>query len=127
MFSDLREYIKQAEELGEYRLIEGADWDLEIGTITELVAKPDTPLLMFDKIKDYKPGYRVATNPLGSYRQVSRLLGLPRNEKGVGLVRAWREKTRGGFKPVPPVDIKTGPVKENIHIGNDVDLFEFPM
>lgn len=126
MFDDLREYINQAEELGECRLIEGADWDLEIGTIAELMAKRNSPVLLFDKIKDYPAGYQVATNLVTSHRRVCLLLGLPEEETPMGLVKAWRDKTKGGFKPVPPVEVKVGPVKENIHIGNDVDLFEFP-
>ncbi len=126
MFNDLREYIKQVEELGELKVFEGADWDLEVGTITELMIKPDAPLLLFDKIKGYPEGYRVVTNLAASHRRVALFLGLPQEESPMGLVRAWREKTKGGFKPVPPVEVKTGPVKENVHTGNDVDLFEFP-
>ena len=126
MYNDLREYIKQVEELGELKVIEGADWDLEVGTITELMIKPDAPLLLFDKIKGYPEGYRVVTNLAASHRRVALLLGLPQEESPMGLVRAWREKTKGGFKPVPPIEVKTGPVRENVHTGNDVDLFEFP-
>ncbi len=52
MFSDLREFIKRVEELGECKAVEGADCDLEIGAITDLLSlNPDPPLLMFDKIK----------------------------------------------------------------------------
>lgn len=126
MFDDLRDYIKQAEELGECKLIEGADWDLEIGTITELMAKPNTPLLLFDKIKGYESGYRVVTNMAASDRRVCLLLGVPEGKKGMQLVKAWRDKTKREFKPVPPVEVETGPVKENIHVGNDVNLFMFP-
>ena len=126
MFKDLREYIKQAEEWRELKVIEGADWDLEIGTITEMMAKPGTPLLLFDKIKGYPAGYRVATNLAASHRRVSLLLGLPQQEKPMELVKAWREKSKGGFRPVPPVEVKTGPVEENVHTGEDIDLYEFP-
>ena len=62
MFNDLREYLEQAEALGELKTIEGADWELEIGTLTEIMAKPNTPALLFDKIKGYDAGYRVVTN-----------------------------------------------------------------
>ena len=60
MFNDLREFISKVEELGEYQLIEGADTEREIGALSLLISeKPDSPLLMFDKIKGYQPGYRV--------------------------------------------------------------------
>ncbi len=126
MYRDLREYIKGAEELGELKIIEGADWDLEVGTITELMTKRDTPLLLFDKIKGYPPGYRIVTNLAATKKRVSLLLGLPEKEKPIDLLKAWREKAKGGFKPVPPVQVKTGPVMENVHTGDDIDLFEFP-
>ncbi len=126
MFNDLREYIKQVEELGELKVIEGADWDLEIGAITEWQARPDTPLLLFDKIKGYKAGYRVVTNLAATMRRVAFLLGLPEAEKPMEFVKAWRDKIKTGFEPVPPVEVRTGPVKENIHTGDDVNLFEFP-
>ena len=67
MFNDLREFLKKAEELGQVNRIEGADWNLEIGNITELqLSVPNAPLLLFDKIKGYKPGYRIVTNFLNT-------------------------------------------------------------
>ena len=57
---DLREFMAKVEELGELKVIEDADWDLEIGAITYLAAEdPNPPVLLFDKIKGYKAGYRV--------------------------------------------------------------------
>ena len=129
MFNDLRQYIDAVKELGELKLIEGADWDLEIGAITEMQAKPNTPLLLFDKIKGYNAGYRVVTNLAASLKRVALILGLPR-EMGEGqaidLVRAIRGRTKQGIVPIPPRTLETGPVKENIHRNGDVDLFEFP-
>jgi UbiD family decarboxylase len=126
VFEDLRQYIEQAKEIGECKLFEGADWDLEIGTITEIMAKPGAPLLLFDKIKGYKAGYQIVTNLAASHRRVCMLLGLPEENTGVRLIQAYMEKIKGGFKPMPPLEVKTGPVKENVHIGQEVDLFEFP-
>ena len=74
MYNDLRELIAKADELGLVRKIDGADWDLEIGTITELAqSKPDMPLLLFDYIKGYPPGYRVVTNILNSFKLIDTL------------------------------------------------------
>lgn len=125
MFNDLRDFITKAQEIGECRVFEGADWDVEIGTITDLMAKAESPLLLFDNIKGYPSGYRVVTNLVTSSKRVSLLWGLPEGSP-IEMVKAWREKTRSGFKPVPPVMIKTGPVKENVLTGKDVDLFKFP-
>ena len=108
------------------KVIEGADWDLEIGAITEWQCQPNTPLLLFDRIKDYKAGYRVLSNLAVTMKRVALLWGLPETEKPMELVKAWRDKIKARFEPVPPVEVKTGSVKENIHIGDDVNLFEFP-
>ena len=47
MFDDLRQYLTQVEEMGECKIIEGADWNLEIGLISELqLSKPDPYLIL---------------------------------------------------------------------------------
>ena len=91
MFNDVREFLKRAEELGQVNLIEGADWDVEIGHITELqLSVPDNrPLLLFDKIKGYKAGYRVITNFANTELLIELAMGLPLDAKGLELVRIW--------------------------------------
>ena len=128
MFNDLREYIAKVEEMGECQVVEGAHWDLEIGILTEAFsANPSSPLLLFDKIPGYPPGYRVMANPFLTPRRTALALGLPLEARELDRVKAWREKTKGGFKPVKPVEVKTGPVMENVLQGDEVDLFKFPI
>ena len=114
--NDLREFISCVEDLGECKHIDGADWDLEIGYIRELaLSKPKPPLLLFDTVKGYKAGYRVLTNLFDSPRRVALALGLPLNiEDKMELVKAWRDKCKGGIKTIPPIEVQTGPIKENI-------------
>lgn len=126
-YNDLREYIDEVNKVDKSKIIEGVDWDLEIGIITERLATlEDTPLLIFDKIKGYPQGYRVVSNVIKTPRRFSLMVGLPLESKGVELVKAWRKKMKAGIEPVPPVEVKTGPVMENVHLGSDIDLFEFP-
>lgn len=128
MFHDLREFIQKAEEMGQCQVIKGADWNLEISRITELSgSKPDRPLLVFDEIKGYPPGYRVATNFFNTFRLFALAHDLPLEARGVELIKAWREKMKGGLKPVPRQEVKTGPVEENVHLGAAVNLWEFPV
>ena len=62
MYDDLRDWLQKVDELGKLRKIQGADWDLEIGTITTLnLQRNDCPVLLFDEIKGYPKGYRVVT------------------------------------------------------------------
>jgi UbiD family decarboxylase len=127
MFNDLRDFINKVEELGDCRVIEGADWNLEIGNITVLGQETaNQPLLLFDKIKGYPAGYRVASNLYTTPRRIALALGLPAEASDMEMVKAWREKVKGGVKLVPPVEVKTGPIKENIQVGDEVDLLTLP-
>jgi 4-hydroxy-3-polyprenylbenzoate decarboxylase len=127
MFNDLREFINRAEEMGEVKLIEGADWESEIGVLTELMSTGSNPaLLLFDKIKGYEAGYRVSSNLFTSPTRTALGLDLPLEAKGMELVKAMRKKIEAGINPLPPVEVETGLVKENIDSGDQVDLFKFP-
>ncbi len=122
----IREFITEVECLGEYKLIEGADWNLEIGLITEWQSYlPNSPLLLFDNIKGYPPGYRVVTNLFSSPRRTALALGFPSEPKGMELVKQIKDKL-SQLKMLPPVEIKAAPVKENVYLGDEVDLFKFP-
>ncbi len=126
-FNDLREFIEKAEELGEVEVIDGAHWDVELGALSDLKAEtPDSPLLMFDNIKDYPPGYRVASNPFASSRRTALGLDLPLEASKADQVKTMRSKLKQGVKLVPPVEVESGPLKENILVGDEVDLFKLP-
>ena len=126
-FDDLRDFIKAVEEMGELKVIEGADCESEIGTITELcIAEiPNPPALLFDKIKGYPAGYRVASSLFPTEKRLALAVGLPPVLSGIKLVDAWRKKM-WEIKPIPPFEVKDGPVMENIYEGDDVDLLKFP-
>ncbi|MFC2002624.1 UbiD family decarboxylase, partial [Chloroflexota bacterium] len=87
---------------------------------------PNSPLFIFDKMKGYEAGYRVVTNLFATHRRIALALGLPLEARGIELVRAMRGKTSAGIKLLPPVEVETGPVKENLLTGADIDLFKFP-
>ncbi len=127
MFHDLREFINKVEELGDYRLIEGADANLEIGAITHLLSEiPDSPLLVFDKIKGYELGYRVVSNLFSTPQRTALAFGFPLEAKGIELARAFRDKIATGMNLIPPEWVGNGPVKENVVLGDEVDLLKFP-
>jgi UbiD family decarboxylase len=124
---DLRDFIDKVKELGELRVIEGANWDLEIGAITYLAAKaPEPPALLFDGIPGYPVGYRVFALPNSNDNRIALTLGLPMGASRLGLVREMRNKLTEPFKLVPPVEVKDGPITENAYAGDAVDLFKFP-
>ncbi len=123
---DLRLFIDKLASLGELRVVEGADWDLEIGAITELSDERRGPALLFDSIKDYPPGYRVFTNIFATPRRLAITLGYPENTPGMDLVRQLKGKFKA-LTPIPPVPVETGPLLENIYRDKEIDLFKFPV
>ena len=42
-YKDLRGYIDAVDRSGELRRVDGADWDLELGAITEVAARAANP------------------------------------------------------------------------------------
>lgn len=125
MFRDLREFIEGLEEIGETKRVEGADPHLEIGAITELIAEQKGPALLFDKVKGYPAGYRIASNLFFGTKRTALALGLIPESSGIEIIEWLRDRLKK-YKPKPPAQVKNGYVKENIHIGKDVNLFEFP-
>ncbi len=122
---DLRTFLTRLAELGELKVIEGADWDLEIGVITELSEEIMGQALLFDKIKGYPAGYRVATNLMSSPRRMAAALGLPPDTPGLELVGLIKNKFKG-LKPVLPVEVSEAPVLENQQENGAIDLLQFP-
>ncbi|MCX4725636.1 UbiD family decarboxylase [Streptomyces sp. NPDC090052] len=125
---DLRQYIDHlTDTLGEdeVRVVDGAHWDLEIGCITELLAEAEGPALLFDNIPGYPAGRRVLTNFMGTAARTAVALGLPPDSAKLDIVRAWQNISKR-IEPVPPVEVATGPVLENVLEGDDVDLTVFP-
>jgi UbiD family decarboxylase len=124
-FRDLREFIDAAQALGDLRVVKGANWDLEIGCITELSAEQEGPLLLFDAIPGYPEGFRIVTNFLATPSRFAVALGLRHDLPKMEILRAWREKSRR-LEYLPPVEVESGPVMENLIEGDGVDLEKFP-
>jgi len=122
---DLRSYIRQLKDVGLLAEIHGADWNLEIGALTELSAEKAGPALLFDRIKGYPEGYRVLTNFLNNPKLLRAALGYPPDMPMLSLLRSVKEKF-ARLDPVPPKEVATGPVLENIQEGDQIDLFSFP-
>ena len=61
-YRDLRGWLDGVDSFGELRVVEGADWNQEIGAVAEVAAQSNPPpAVLFDKIKDYPAGRRVLT------------------------------------------------------------------
>ncbi len=126
-FEDLRDWIDDLDERRDLRRIRAeADWDQEIGAITREVSSHSGPALMFENIKEHKNTVcrRLFTNGTGTRERVCRLIGVPETTSYRELVLIFKERFS---RPVKPVTVSRGPVKENIMRGDGVDLFELPV
>jgi hypothetical protein len=57
--------------MGELVNIDGADWDLNLGGLLDLICHDEPynpPALLFDNIKGYPKGFRVSAGSAGSAR-----------------------------------------------------------
>lgn len=130
MGEDLRTFIERCRELGEVQDIRGADWNQEIGALTEAAAEllPNPPLMLFDDIKGYPSGYRVAALNLGTHRRVAAALDLPVDLSKLELLRlAAAKMTAAQERPLPPREVSDGPVMQNVCEGDAIDLWKFPV
>jgi 4-hydroxy-3-polyprenylbenzoate decarboxylase len=125
MANDLRSFLKALEEKGKVRVVKGADWDLEIGTVNELMAERQGPALIFDHIKDYPPGFRVATNLLHHKAGQKLAFGFSEEMTDLECVASWKDLWNK-YKPIKPAIVKDGPIKENILTKKDIDIYKFP-
>ncbi len=124
---DLRDWIQGAEELGELKRIDGADWDVEIGAITELGHHrgEDSDALLFDNIKGYPTGYRVLSNTLNTTKRLAMTLHMDMNNTRLEFVRDLKRHV-AEVKHIKPEFVKDGPVMENVIEDNDFDMWKFP-
>src|SRR5947207_5442117 len=115
---DLRPWLAEVEKLGELRHVRGADWNLELGAISELNVKKDLPpALLFDEIKGYPKGFRVLTCSTSSPARLSAILRLPIQKTHKGLVDELRGKPaqwQAEAGKYDPVYTAKGPIQENV-------------
>ena len=125
--SDLRDWLAEAEGLGEVRVLRGIPWDLDMGAITELVGRQrERPALLFDDIPGYPSGHRVLTNPVGSWSRFALAMGLPPGLGAMQILQEWRSRSKE-MRLLPPRFVASGPVMENVLQGEEVDLLKFPV
>jgi len=96
LWQDLRQYLDKLESLGDLKRVEGANWEEDIGGITELMTERQGPALLFDQIQGYPPGYRVASNLFTTPKRTAVAFGMDPSSEG--LAERWHEIINK-FKP----------------------------
>ena len=125
--NDLRDWIDDLEERNDLKRITAeVNWDEEIGAITREVSSQFGPALLFENIKEHRQTLcrRLFTNGTGTRERVCRLLGVSEKTSYRELVPIFKDRFS---KPVNPLIVRSGPVKDNIVKGDAVDLFQLPV
>lgn len=125
MIKDMRDFINQGLEKGLCKRITAeVDWNLELSHIAKLNEEAGGPALLFENVKDYKTP--VITSVCTTTERLAFIMGQPLNSTLVNLYDAWAKL---GENLIPPkyVDKASAPCKENIDVGDQVDLFKFPV
>jgi 4-hydroxy-3-polyprenylbenzoate decarboxylase len=116
---DLRELIRLAKQRGELEVIKGADTHLEMGALYELSLRDRfPPLLLFEDIKNHTSGQRVLMNV-----RFSRIF---QDDLDLAALKAYRQRRKWEAEPIPPEEVNTGPICENIIRDEAVNIRAFP-
>ena len=126
--ADLRTWLDDVDKLGQLTTVNDAHWNLELSTLTELINERSKtrPAILFDKIKEYPAGYRVAVNLLSSLQRLALTMGMDPKLGPFDFVQRWRKQVKK-IQPIEPRKVKSAPLFENVQKGADIDLCKFPV
>jgi UbiD family decarboxylase len=124
-YRDLRAYLATLEEKGKLRRIKKeVDKDWEIAAVCRQlffkIPPERRPALMFENVKGFK--IPLVAGVLGASREIY-AIGLE-TESANGIHDKWIKALE---RPIPPRIVKSGPCKENILLGDDVNILKLPV
>lgn len=122
MTKDLRSFLdflrqEHPEEILEIK--DQVDLDYDMTTfVAELEKHGKFPLLFFEDVKGFP--YPVVVNTFASRRRIGYGIGLEEKE----LISGWDSRSANR---IPPAEVTAAPVKDIKHIGEQVDLEDYPI
>ena len=118
-YRDLRQFLARLESEGELaRIKTRVELEYEVGAICRKVLDARGPGLLFEQAGD--SAFPLATDLLATRRR----LALSLETEAANLTSEWIKRTSHA---VHPTLVSTGPCKENILLGDQVDVFRFPI
>src|SRR5437763_10866738 len=123
---DLRSWIDEVEKLGELTRLNGADWDVEIGAITELGHHrgEQSKAILFDQIKGYPKGYRVLSNTLNTVKRIATTIHMDTNYTRLEFVKDIKRHITD-VNYIKPEVVIDGPVTEHFFAGHETEMWQF--
>ncbi len=129
MFQDVREWLEEAKRINELVVIKDSSTD-DFGPVSQITSRNEGPAVLFEDVKGYPPGFRMATNLMQNIRTFNLALGLPLDysikqtvEVLAKKVTEWAEKSAS----FAPVEVTDAPILENVKTGDAIDLSIFPV
>jgi 4-hydroxy-3-polyprenylbenzoate decarboxylase len=130
-YRDLRQFLTRLDEAGEIQHVtREVDWNLEMGAIIRHAYDLKAPAPLFERIKGYPSGRRViggsmamSRKPKAPYARLATALEMNPESSPLEIMDEYIARRKN---PIKPVLVRTGPCKENIQTGSEVDLFKFP-
>lgn len=123
-FRDNRQFTEALARTGDVITIkQEVDWDLEVGAIVRRSNERGGPAVLFDRIKDYPPGYRILGTPLATYRRLAIAMGLDPVTPVQDIQATYESRLE---HPLKPVLVDRAPCQQNKLLGEEVDLYRFP-
>ncbi|SPD73673.1 putative 3-octaprenyl-4-hydroxybenzoate carboxy-lyase [uncultured Desulfobacterium sp.] len=118
---DLREFIGKLEAAGElHRIKTQVDWDLELSAIMRKVFEKDGPACLFENVKG--SDFPVFSGGFYKAKKYGIAVGAPPDIRSI-----LKKMLRATENPIPPVMVSNGPCKENIDLGDKINLEKFPV
>jgi 4-hydroxy-3-polyprenylbenzoate decarboxylase len=131
-YRDLREWITGAEAMGELKTLRGVHWDREMGAMVEMSYRKlgsKTAALVFDDVPGYPSGFRCIYGMMCSPRRFAYTIGgidVSSVRSTMDYLKKYRERMKD-VSYIPPVEVKSSPLMENVLEGKDVDVFKLPV
>lgn len=129
-YRGLRDWVDRVDRMGELLRINGAHWDREMGSITQLLterSKGTAPAILFDEVPGYPKGFRTLYGQFSTMKRIALTLGLPLEyERKCDIVKAYHARIQS-LKLMKPRFVNKGPVLDHVLEGDDVDVLKFPV
>lgn len=126
-YKDSREFLDKLRKHGMLKTINiQVDWDEEVAAICQELMVTQGSAVHFNKIKDYQNTWckdLVLDATMSNIERLKVAMDVPLSTTNTELVLKWRDAVREAIKPYL---LSSGPCKEEIIKGNDIDLYQIP-
>jgi 4-hydroxy-3-polyprenylbenzoate decarboxylase len=125
IMGDLREFLDKLKDINDLVVIDDEiDWYVEAGAIMRRANEVGGPAQLFTNIKGSEKGSRLAGGILSTYRRLAIAMDIDPQSGYHDILKEYIDRRSN---PIKPIIVNSGPCKENIMIGDNIDLLKFPI